>query len=42
MISSVVSLVLAQVGSKPWLEGAIFVLLAGAVLFAICRSSSRN
>jgi hypothetical protein len=42
MIKPVVSLVLAQVGSTPWLEGAIFVLLTGAVLFAICRSSGRN
>ncbi len=42
MISSVTSLVLAQVGSKPWLEGGLFVLLVGAVLVAICRSSGRN
>ena len=32
----------AQVGGSPWLEGGIFVILMGAVLFAICRSSNRN
>jgi hypothetical protein len=32
----------AQIGSSPWLEGGIFVVLAGAVLFAVCRSSRRN
>ena len=32
----------AQVGSRLWLEGLIFVALAGVVLFAVCRSSNRS
>ena len=36
------AMVPAQVGSRLWLEGLIFAVLAGAVLYAVCRSSNRN
>jgi hypothetical protein len=32
----------AQAGSNMIVNGAIFAVLAGAVIFAVCRSSNRN
>lgn len=32
----------AQAGSNMIVNGAIFAALAGAVIFAVCRSSNRN